>query len=128
MPWSLSKKGTLLIPSGTSHSPETKHLFVVCALNASEALLASVTTWTNHLCDGACVLEAGEHPFINVKSYILYRKCRIEKCQTLVKGVEEGILIPRDPIADAPFTRICDGILKSKQTPWKMKKAFKNWE
>lgn len=90
-------------------------------------MLASVTTWTNHLCDDACVLGAGDHPFIKVKSYVIYRKCRIEKCKTLIKGVDEGLLIPRDPFSDDSFTRICEGIEKSKQTPWKMKKAFKNW-
>jgi hypothetical protein len=90
-------------------------------------MLASVTTWTNDLCDSACVLSAGDHPFIVVKSYIMYRKCRIEKCQTLIKGVEEGLLIPRDPFTDGPFNRICEGIEKSRHTPWKMKKSFKNW-
>jgi hypothetical protein len=126
--WSLTKKGTLLIPSGTSHNPDKKHLFVVCALNDSDAMLASIATWINHLCDGTCILEAGEHPFITAKSYIIYRKCRIEKCQTLIKGVHEGLLIPREPVKDEPFARICDGIVKSKQTPWKMKQAFKKWK
>jgi hypothetical protein len=126
--WKPSKKGTLLIPSGTTHDPDKKHLFVICALNHEDALLATIASWTNDFCDGACILEAGEHPFIVAKSYVLYRKCRIEKCETLSKGVASGVLIPRPPFADAAFSRICDGINKSKQIPWKIKKAFKGWK
>lgn len=126
--WKPSKKGTLLIPSGTTHDPDKKHLFVICALNNDQALLATVSTWANDLCDSACILEAGDHPFLLAQSYILYRKCRIEKCETLSKGVESGILIPRQSFGDDVFSRICEGLQKSKQIPWKLKKAFRDWE
>lgn len=127
MAWVPTQKGTLLIPSGTSHDPERKHLFVICALTQDEALLATITSWTNDLCDDACILDAGAHPFIIAKSYILYRKCRIEKCQTLATGVKNSVLIPRDAFSDAPFKRICEGIGKSKQISWKIRKAFNKW-
>jgi len=123
--WRPARKGTLLIPSGTSHDPDRKHLFVICALNNSDALLATISKWTNDICDSACILEAGEHPFIVAKSYVLYRKCRIEKCQALEKGVTTVVLIPREPFVDEPFKRICAGILTSTQIPWKIKLAFK---
>ena len=90
-------------------------------------MLASITKWTNDLCDDTCILDRGEHPFLSVKSFVLYRKVRIELCNTLILGVENGTLIPRDPFADPQFIRICDGIASSKYIPWKMKQAFKKW-
>lgn len=128
MEWELSKQGSLLIPSGTTHDPNRKHLFVVCALNADEAFLAIISTWKNNLCDGTCTIEAGEHPFIVTKSYVMYRKCRVERCDTLVKGVEAGVLIPRPAFNNDVFSRICRGIEKSTQIPWKMRRAFLVWK
>ena len=91
-------------------------------------MLATISKWANDLCDDACILDAGAHPFINAKSYVLYRKCRIEKCQTLKNGVNSGILIPRDPFDDEPFQKVCAGIGQSKQIPWKMKRSFEHWK
>jgi hypothetical protein len=125
--WRAARRGTLLMPSGPTHDSERKHLFIICAVNVECAFLASISKWSNELCDDTCILDKGEHPFITAKSYVLYRKCRIELCETLKDGVESGRLISRDPLDDQPFARVCGGILTSKQTPWKLKQAFKNW-
>lgn len=43
------KKGTLLIPSGPTHDPDKKHLFVVCTDVCAEGrhLLVPINSWTN---------------------------------------------------------------------------------
>lgn len=45
------KKGTLLIPSGPTHDPDKKHLFVVCTDACAEGrhLLVPINSWTNDL-------------------------------------------------------------------------------
>lgn len=129
MTWVPSEKGTLLIPSGTQHNPDLKHLFIICAFrdDGGETFLVSTSTWRNDLCDGTCILNAGDHPFITTKSYVLYRKARIEPVSVIVRGVETGDLIPREPLNDKPFDRVCAGIEKSSQLPWKLKRIYRRW-
>lgn len=129
MTWVPSKRGTLLVPSGTHHNPDLKHLFIICAIKSDgeELFLVSVSKWRNDLCDATCVLEPGEHPFIIIKSYVLYRKTRIEPSSAIIKGVEAGNLIPREPFDDSPFARVCTGVLESPQTSWKHKRIYRAW-
>jgi hypothetical protein len=117
------KKGTILIPSGTTFDPGKHHLFVVCtdACKDGKHLLVPIATWTNDLCDDTCRLTAGEHRFIKHASYILYRKARIEAGVDLVKGVEERVLAPDDPMNGQTFLRIANGVCRSLQTPRKIK-------
>ena len=123
MPFSVVKKGTILIPSGTSYDPGKMHLFVVCtdACANGRHLLVPVASWTNDLCDATCKLAKGEHPFITHPSYILYRKARIEAVADLVVGVEQKILSPHDAMNGQTFLRIVTGVCKSSQTPRKIK-------
>jgi len=117
------KKGTILIPSGTTHDAGRKHLFVVCtdACVEGKHLLTRISSWINDLCDPTCRFAAGEHPFIKHTSYLLYRKSRIELGADLVKGLDNGMLAPHDPINGQTFLRIVTGICRSPQTPRKFK-------
>ncbi len=123
MPFSVVKKGTILIPSGTSFDPDKMHLFVVCTDACADGnhLLVPVASWINDLCDATCKLAKGEHPFITHASYILYRKARIEAAAALVVGVEQKILSPHETMNGQTFLRIANGICRSPQTPRKFK-------
>lgn len=123
MVYPVLKKGTILIPSGTTFAPDKHHLFVVCtdACRDGKHLLVPIATWTNDHCDTTCRLIAGEHGFIKHASYILYRKARIEAGADLVKGVEERILSPDAPMNGQTFLRIANGICRSPHTPRKIK-------
>lgn len=129
MTWEPNEKGTLLIPSGTYHDPDRKHLFIICAANDNrDALfLATLAKWRNSLCDDTCILYAGEHPFIKAKSYIMYRNTRVERTDVIKNGIENGDIIPKDPFESGPFWRICYGVRVSKQTPRKLKNLFGKW-
>ena len=122
-----AKRGTLLLPSGTYHNPDLKHLFIICTdkSDRGDHLLVSVSRWRNDLCDSTCMLEPGCHEFIRYKSYILYRKARIERTQTLIDGVAAGAFVPKAPLDDAVFERVCDGILASPHTPYKAKRYYR---
>lgn len=118
--------GTLLIPSGPLEDQNRRHLHVVCTdpCAAGNQIIVSITTWTNDLCDDACILEAHEHEFLRHKSYVLYRKARIEAASTLDNGVAQGLFMTRAPMNGQTFLRIKNGICRSKQTPRKVKKYF----
>ena len=123
MPFGVVKKGTILIPSGTSCDAGKMHLFVVCtdACVNGLHLLVPVTSWTNDLCDATCKLAKGEHPFLTHASYILYRKARIEAATDLIYGVEQKTLSPHEMMNGQTFLRIANGICRSSQTPRKIK-------
>jgi hypothetical protein len=51
---------------------------IVCTDPGSRglSLVVSISSWTNNLCDGACVLDAGDHAFIRHQSWIVMAKSR----------------------------------------------------
>jgi hypothetical protein len=122
----VARAGTLLIPSGPTGNANLRHLHIVCTEPCSKGqqLLVSVTTWTNSLCDDACILDVGDHPFIRHKSWVMYRKARLELADDLDNGVAIGVLVPHQPVADAVFERIVAGICASRSSPYKIKQYF----
>jgi hypothetical protein len=115
----------LLMPSGTYHEPDRKHLFIVCTDKCKEGnhILVSITGWTNHLCDDTTRLKAGDHPFLYKDSYVFYRKARIESSTLLQSGIESGDFELHDTlISDEWVKKIMEGICSSIHTPRKVKK------
>ncbi len=122
----VARAGTLLIPSGPEDNPDLRHLHVVCTdpcVNGNQ-IIVSITSWTNDLCDGTCILRAHEHEFLRHKSYVFYRKARIEAATTLDNGVQQGLFEPREAMNAQTFLRIRNGICRSIQTPRKVKQYY----
>jgi hypothetical protein len=116
------KKQTLLIPSGTKN-----HLFVILTEACPEVniLLVSFSTIRDErFYDDTCIVEPGEHPFIKNRSYIEYRKARIEKESHVIKCSEATYWFPHEPVSDELFKRICNGILDSPHTPKRIKDYY----
>lgn len=113
----------LLMPSGTSHDPHKKHLFVVCTdvCGDGKHLIVSITGWTNHLCDGTTKLAPGCHRFVNKDSYVFYRKARIETAAALTAGVDSGQFVLDDPMDATIVAAIMKVVCDSIQTPRKVK-------
>jgi hypothetical protein len=120
----VERRHTLLMPSGTYHNPDQKHLFIVCsdACEQGNHILVSITGWTNDLCDPTTKLGVGDHPFLYKDSYVFYRKARIESANVILKGIESGAFETHDPIDDAWVAKILEGLCASIHTPRKVKK------
>lgn len=118
------RKGTLLIPSGTEFDQDKKHLFVICNDTCLDGknLIVPLATWKNNYCDNTCELLAGNHPFIKVRSYILYRKTRLEAAEDLMQGINNNIITKHSVFSEFYFLKIKNGIVKSKHTPSQFKK------
>jgi len=120
-----SKCHAMLMPSGTYHDPNRKHLFIVCtdACPNKNHLVVCITGWTNDLCDGTTRICPADkvHKFITKDSYIFYRKARIESAAALSRGVDEGTFVLQDPISEAFRQKVLAGICASKQTSRKVK-------
>lgn len=123
---SITRAGTILMPSGPSHDSGRLHLFIVCTDVdiGGRTLLVPVTTWTNDLCDGTCRLNSHDHTFITHASYVFYRKSRIEFANSLLAGVQKGVLKRHDPCNGQTFLRVRNGICLSPHTPRKIKNYY----
>lgn len=110
------RRGTILIPSGPSHDPDRKHLFIVLtdpSPTAADVLMVNVSSLRpGH--DPACQLYAGDHPFIKRDSFIEYALARIELAQAIENGVTKRALIPHADLDGAIFARVCHGLTVSR--------------
>ena len=116
------KKATLLVPSGPANDPNRKHLFILLTgptLQDAEQRVLMVS-FSSHkpglYVDPACLVDAGEHPFIRKPSFVAYSKARIESAEALLRGVKNGKLIQHAQATAALFERICHGLTVSQHT------------
>jgi hypothetical protein len=112
---------TLLIPSGPQLQEDLRHLFIILnePFEDQRVLLVNVTSYRATLKnqDKTCLLLPGEHPFIKTKSIVFYQKAMLQMSQKLIDGVASGKLIQHQPVSDAVFERIVQGLFVSKFTP-----------
>lgn len=120
-------KTTVLIPSGPSNDQDRMHLFIILTNPSTEKklnIIVSLATYTGWPNDSTCILNQGEHPFIRHKSYVLYSKAKTFESKKLIRGVQDGKLVPKDPIDQNVFEKIVDGLMASERTPKKIKNFF----
>lgn len=124
----VTRRATVLVPSGTEDQPDLKHLFILLNDPVSDqrlVLMVSISTIRlNRFHDTCCLLGPGDHPFIRKDSFVLYSKARIESVRTLEEGVRRQLLVPKEPMDGAIFARICEGVLNSRHTPREIKLFF----
>ncbi len=121
------ERATLLIPSGTEQDPDRKHLFILLnnPVTAEKLVLlvslSSLKPGRPH--DPTCIIEPVEtgHGFISKTSFVDYSKAQIEPAEKLTRGVNSGVLIPKETIERELFTRILAGVAQSPRTPHKFK-------
>ncbi|MDR1613128.1 MAG: hypothetical protein LBT97_10170 [Planctomycetota bacterium] len=74
--------------------------------------------------DPACVLDAGEHPFIRHKSYIAYRHARIDPQENVERFARQKL----DDCSPVLLARIASGLAVSRFTPRFIKEALRTAE
>lgn len=123
MPFVPAKMGALLIPSGPG---DRLHLHAILTNPCPDGqhLLASVTSIGKSFHDPACVLRAGDHPFIEHDSYVLYRRMLRVQSPHLENCVNKGLFVEKDQFHPDVFQRICDGVAASRFAPRGMKNYF----
>lgn len=124
-------KGSILVPSGRD-----KHLHIVCNdptpypkyANAESVLLVNITTLYPDLpFDPTCILNIGDHPFIQHQSFVFYGKADIFAATRLVAGVQSGELVVRQECPGPTFTRVLSGFELSKKVPGKIKNYYQKY-
>lgn len=127
--WLCKEGSSLLVPSG----PSGLHLFVIALGplvlddygSAPQVLMVSATTLREGLPhDDACILEAGDHPFIQHRSYIAYRYARLDSASHVEKMVASQIWHPKEPCSTELLDRIITGFLRSRLVPREFRKLL----
>ena len=104
-----------LIDSG----PVGKHLFVLVLEtkdgNQHQVISVPVCTLRNpDRTDNACIIQPGEHPFINCQSFIEYRYTRVDPIGHLMERVREQTFILQQPVSHELLQKITSGLSSSK--------------
>lgn len=126
--WAPNQGDTLLMPSG----PDL-HLFVLVlgpvAMagygKAPQIVLVNVSTIRDGVpFDPTCIIEPGEHPFIQKRSYVVYRHARVEAVPHVSRLVADATCHPHVPCPAALLGRVAAGICASRMTPREFKRIF----
>lgn len=130
MSWACEQGACLLVPSGPA---EFKHLFVL-ALGPKQldghggqpnVVMVSVTSIKPDFpYDPACVIRAGEHPFITHDSYVYYRDPRVESVAHVQAMVDKAVWQGKESCSPELLERIRVGLLASTRVPRHIKKLL----
>lgn len=130
MAWQCQQGACLLVPSGPA---EYKHLFAIAVGpqqldgygEQSQVIMVSVTSIKpDYPYDAACVIRAGEHPFVTHDSYVYYRDPRIEPVAHVENLVETAVWQVKDSCSEELLNRIRAGLLASTRVPRYIKKLL----
>ena len=116
--FSPTRGGALLVPSGPTHDPDRKHLYVLLTDPVGQGqqilMVPICSVEPDKFCDDTCLLAVGEHQFLQHESYVAYAKCRVEAALHVLNLVGSGYFIPKDPLSDSIVVRMCNGLATSK--------------
>lgn len=112
------KRATFLYPSGPDGDPNRKHLCILLTDPvgpAKQVLTVSVMTLReNKKYDQTCILKPGDHEFIRHDSLVAYATCRIDFASRLIQGVVSGEFVEKQKLKDDVFSRVIEGIIRSR--------------
>lgn len=74
--------------------------------------------------DPACIVNAGEHPFVTRDSYVRYRDAKFERVDKLKLRVESGEWPLKEPVSAELLTRLRQGLQASKFAAREYKKLL----
>jgi hypothetical protein len=99
-------------------SPE--HLWIVVAgpTPAGELAIFNITSWREG-CDESCIVERGEHPFVQHKSVVAYARGQLLSDETWALLQRHGCTM-KPPVSAELLRKIQDGALASDFTPGKL--------
>lgn len=75
--------------------------------------------------DNACIITAGEHPFIQHDSYVLYEKMEFMDYERTFQAVNDGVYRASTPVSSELLQRIINGIQQSGSVKRKFKILFR---
>ncbi|MEE9259942.1 MAG: hypothetical protein V3U40_02375 [Candidatus Scalindua sediminis] len=99
--------------SPTPKYPNTFHLYIIISIVDTKALLVNVTT-KKASSDVSCVLQVGDHDFINRESVINYGEAIIAEIDNLKEALRKREIKPKNPVTEDLLIKILKGARNSK--------------
>lgn len=127
MAYHIERRKTLFVPhTGPTHDRERGHLFVVLTgrCDAGNHLLIPVCSAYDK-CDTTCLLQVGDHDFLDRESFAFYAKMRIHHGDNTNAKIEAGAIQERGYLAEPIFEGICAGVEASPFSPPIFKKYYR---
>jgi hypothetical protein len=95
------------------------HLWIIISdltQDKDRVVIVNVSTWRDKalmLNDESCIIEKGEHSFIQKKSYIFYKEAKVTSENSLQNGLNGGALIPYEDCSIQLLERILAGTMQT---------------
>lgn len=111
------RPGDTYIRAG-NHIKTDPHLWIVISDPSKNTSLVTVNVTSQGIDkDQACVLNAGEHRFIEHESVIMYAGARLPLESMILEAIRNGMLRKHDQVSNAILGRIQAGAAKSDKLP-----------
>ena len=106
------------------------HLFVI-VLEPQGAnrivIIVNIESFRSPKQDQTTILEPGVHEFVIRHSYVNYARARLVPIDELEMLIKSGDAKVKSPLDSNTFKKVCDGILKSKFTPYEVRDVYENY-
>lgn len=77
--------------------------------------------------DNTCEIDVGEHPFVNRKSYVYYRRMRMDSVEHIEGLVNSGLFPAKENCSPELLQRILEGALTSIHTSREFKQIIQSY-
>ncbi len=104
------------------------HLWVLISKVPAEdgrVMVVNFSTW-NETSDNSCILEMGDHTFIQHKTCVMYEYARLYALEALERAVDNHDLVAFDPIDQDLLFRVWDGAFATRRMPLKCKQFLED--
>ena len=107
------------------------HLFFVVSsipsMNSDQLVCTMLSSWKDGspFNDPSCIIEAGEHPFVEHKSYVAYKETVIFRREQLENLIACGDCRIGNPVSEILLRRIRSSAWKSKKIASGLKQYFR---
>lgn len=123
-------------PSGPAHAPHIPHLHIILTdpweYEGSRKLIWVNITKMKPIAqhnDKTCIITQHDsaHPFITKNSFVLYQRASIVEESSIIKQINEGVIVREGTMASPVFKRVTDGLMRCRLTPPKVLEAYKHY-
>ena len=99
--------GSAFLNQAAPRANTPTHLWTIISdpSQSPTVLIVNFTSWDDWPQE-ACIVEAGEHPFIKHKSYINYDDAQLPPLQMLQRAYDEHLITEKEPLTDELLQRI----------------------
>lgn len=103
------------------------HLWIIISdpsFDSNRVVIVNPTTWKDkamQLNDKSCIIEGGDHPYINHKSFVFYKKAILTSEGHIQMAMDGGVLMVQDDCSPELLGKILRGAAESEFTPNEVK-------